>query len=295
MKSIEVFGGQGSASHGVLLRAIHSPCGVELLDEIKKENPEAYADIVKAMEDENGIHPIHFSMLATFLVNEINAKMIPPVMADSYSAYSAGIFNIFYRAGLTPLKDMLDFLKARAVLFIDYAFPQRMFFFVASDVEGLREIIGRRDEVSVSVVTDERSGVLSFDPAFEAEFLSVLKEDKIAIRFIRLPIDVPYHSTFLEKTKGAYDSVIDEYLKRDLTHEILFAGDRSLIGEVKHQLHHPFDFFTIKKKIIAGNFETIVDTSPDDFMKKQMQKMKYRGKVVTNKSRSIDMAYRKQL
>jgi malonyl CoA-acyl carrier protein transacylase len=295
MKSIEVFGGQGGAAHGVLLKAAGSPHGAGLLKEIERANPEVHRDIVSAMEDEKKLHPIYFSILATFLINGINSRTITSVTADGYSAYSAGIFNIFTAAELIPLKDMMNFLKARAALFIDYAFPQRMFFFIASDRALLDEIISRRDEVSVSVVTDERSGVLSFVPEFEDRFLSILKDNKIAIRFIRLPIEVPYHSSFLEDAKDAYDAVVDEYLRTDMTDGILFAEGRSLIEEVKHQLDHPFDFFTIKKKIIAGKFDTVFDTSPDDFMKKQMQRMKYRGKIITNKSRSIDMAYRKQL
>ncbi len=174
------------------------------------------------------------------------------------SGYSVGMFSAFYAARSISFISGVTFLHKLNKVIYDLCLNEEPFAMVS--VVGLTKdqflsVIGKRMDVDIVNQNSDVSMVISGKESMIKE----LEDDVFdagALFFKRLPVERPYHATFLTKCKEAWlDSMKNEEVRDPLTPVIspttrqILRNRKDCIYEIENNFCSPFSWFETLKQM----------------------------------------------
>src|SRR5699024_6897638 len=133
------------------------------------------------------------------------------------------------------------------------------------------------DYLDISIILDDKSGVISI----AEDHIPLLKDElgkaNITAKIKSTGIPIPYHSKFLKELEIPYQNIVN-----DLFHKVdgelleqyktIFEKEVDLKTEIVRQLTGEIRWDIISNRILKAKLNKIYDTSPNNFIKKKIEK-----------------------
>ena len=279
MISTVIYGGQGNVQLKHLFQMLKSAKGQQILSQLERCDKESYQLIENVLDKKIGLDDIHAAMLANFLYNEwiTNGEEICSGMA--FSAHSAGIFNVLLTTNSANFRDIVDFIRKRALLIEERSCPEELWLLMTENLALFStEVLEQHAEkFKLAIITDSTSGVLAMDEQHLQLLEATASSEGHIYKIKKLGVKAPYHTGFLDKSFDDYVQLVNELniVQNDLYEYIFHYED--LREELLYQWNQMFNWKGIKEDILQRGGE-VLDLSPNKFISKQLLKMKQKEK-----------------
>lgn len=281
-----IFGGQDSLKKSDLKQIMKKKEGQELIKDLI--NADRFDLVNEIYEMIHGLmSPLYYGMFSTYISNDLYYRRINNnnICIDSYSSYSIGIFNIFSAYYSMNTEDMLDFINDRCKLFSKYCDDKNLFMYLSNNWIDLLQIYKNEGlEFDESIIYDQSSGVISADIDTIKKMKEIADRTKFDIKFHKTNILIPYHSKYMEKFQQEYYIILNSlFSKKKKENRLnLIMETNNIDQEIKRQLCGKINLNFILNKIYNDNFETIFDSSLNEFLYKKINISK-----ISNKSKRV--------
>ena len=212
-------------------------------------------------------------MLCTFLYNEWKTDYCRIGEGTSFSAYSAGIFNVLLASGSVEFSPLVRFIRKRAQLIQDMNISERLWMVISRGLLSKIEYIKAefKDAVDCAITVDENSAVLAMSSGTKKLLESWFELNGSAIKVVDLNVNAPYHTKFLDSKKLEYIELISRLNITQNTNYRYIFDNTNLKQEVIDQWSSTFNWYGLKKRIVNLD-KSIVDISPNRFITKQLRR-----------------------
>ena len=272
-----IYGGQGNVQLKHLHQMMKTEKGQALLLQLQECDCESHQLIQNILNKKSDLQGLYAAMLTTFLYNAWASQDELIEAGTSFSAHSAGIFNVLLASRSACFQNIIHFIKKRAQLVENLSRLEELHLVITENMNLLQEKVLNcyPEKFQLAIVTDQTSGVLAMKKEAVKELQEAAQQASLLVKIKSLGVKAPYHTSFLSQSQTAYQQLVQELgIQQNQDYNYIFHCD-DLQEEILYQWSHLFNWQKIKEDILSKETE-VIDLSPNKFISKQLMKMKGR-------------------